>query len=77
MGRKLEQTRIVTFKEDYAPGKSGKVIYKKDEPQAMHFTLAEKLKSKGIKMDIKEFDEKKETANAKKEFEAAKKEGKA
>lgn len=74
MGKKLEDVRIVTFKEDYNP--SGKmVIYKEGETHPIHKSTVELLGiGKKIKADVKEFDEKKETEKAKAEFDKAKKE---
>lgn len=71
---KYEDTRIVTFKEDYARqakdkkgnimnGPDGKplmrVFYKKNSQHAIHYKLVEKLQEQGAKMDVKELDLKK------------------
>ena len=64
---KFEDTRIVTFKEDYAVPRVDKngdptdqkiVYYKKGSRHAIHFKVVDKLKSKGAKMDIELFDRK-------------------
>lgn len=73
MGKKLENTRIVTFKEDYTP--NGTPVYRSGETHAIHKQIVELLGiGKKIKADVVEFDEKKETAAAKAEFEKSKKE---
>lgn len=56
---KEKETRIVTFKEDYASkaGKAaGKVIYRKGSVHAIHFKLVKQLETKGAKMDVKKYD---------------------
>lgn len=65
---KFEDVRIVTFKEDYSVPKVDKngdpvkdqVInyYKKGSKHAIHYKVVEKLKSKGAKMEVEEFDRK-------------------
>lgn len=69
---KYEDTRIVTFKEDYAVPKVDKderpiiidgkpamiVYYKKDSKHAIHYKVVEKLLEKGAKMKVEEFDRK-------------------
>lgn len=69
---KYEDTRIVTFKEDYSVPKVDKkgtpvvidgvqqrqVYYKKGSTHAIHYKVVEKLKSKGAKMEIEYFDRK-------------------
>lgn len=70
MGKKIDNVKIVTFKEDYNP--SGKfVVYKKDSVHAIHKDVVALIKDK-IKADVKDFDEKKEYAKAKDNFEKAK-----
>lgn len=70
---KYEDTRIVTFKEDYArqmKGKDGqplvsdgkplmRVFYKKNSQHAIHYKLVKKLEDQGAKMEVKELDLKK------------------
>lgn len=71
---KYEDTRIVTFKEDFARttrnkkgeqilDESGKplkrVFYKKNSQHAIHYKLVKKLEVQGAKMDVKELDLKK------------------
>lgn len=70
MGKKLDNTRIVTFKEEYKP--AGIVLYAKDSTHAIHKSVVELLEGK-VKMDVKEFNEKAETEKAKKAFEDSKK----
>lgn len=62
---KFEDVRIVTFKEDYAVPRLDKdgnptdqkiVYYKKDSVHAMHYSVAEKLQKKGVKMTVEKFD---------------------
>lgn len=65
---KYEDTRIVTFQEDYGVDKTdkdGKVIqghkiiyYKKGSKHAIHYKVVEKLEKKGVKMDVDTFDRK-------------------
>lgn len=64
---KYEDTRIVTFKEDYGVDKTDKegkptglkdIYYKKGSKHAIHFKVVEKLEKKGAKMDVEEFDRK-------------------
>lgn len=64
MSNRLDNTRVVTFKEDYS-GNGKKVIYAKGTETAIHKDLAEKLKANGAKVEIKEFDQKKKIAAAK------------
>jgi hypothetical protein len=75
MSNKLDNTRVVTFKEDYS-GKNGKVIYKANSTHFIHFKTVEKLEAKKVKMDVKSFDEKKEIAKAKESFEKSKQDAK-
>lgn len=82
---KYEDTRIVTFKEDFARtirNKSGKqivddqgkpvkrVFYKKNSQHAIHRKLVAKLETQGAKMDVKELDLKKVYAERKKKLQA-------
>lgn len=59
---KYEDTRIVTFKEDYSvtntETKEVRVYYKKGSKHAIHWKVVEKLKEKGAKMDVTKFDRK-------------------
>jgi len=74
MSKKLDNVKIVTFKEDYNP--SGKmVIYKKGETHAIHKDVFALFGDK-VQATAKDFDEKKEKAAAKDAFEKAKKEEK-
>lgn len=69
---KLEDTRIVTFKEDYTGRKAGDksetapIVYmEKGSTHAIHKSLVAKLAKRGAKMEISEVDVKKVTADAK------------
>lgn len=69
---KYEDTRIVTFKEDYGVDKvdkDGKPVmingapaqvtyYKKGSKHAIHYKVVDKLKARGAKMDFEHFDRK-------------------
>jgi hypothetical protein len=69
---KYEDTRIVTFKEDYAvnkvdkdgkpimvDGKNAKIVYyKKDSQHAIHFSVVAKLEKNGASMKVEKFDRK-------------------
>ena len=57
MSKKLDNTRIVTFKEDYS-SKVGTLIYKKGSTHAIHQKTVGQLKDKGAKMEVNKFDEK-------------------
>ena len=67
MSNRLDNTRVVKFKADYP--KKGKVIYAKGSEHPIHFKTVETLKKNGAEMDVKEFDQKKAIAEAKKTFE--------
>ena len=71
MSNRLDNTRAVVFEEDYAP--AGKVIYPKKETHYIRKETVEKLKAKGVKMKVSNFDEKGEVEKAKKAQEAANK----
>lgn len=69
---KYEDTRIVTFQEDYTvPTEKGgtRVLYKKGTTHAMHKSIADKLKEKGAKCIIVPLDHKKIIEERKKAFE--------
>lgn len=73
---KYEDTRIVTFKEDYSrPTKSGgiRVYYKKNSTHAIHKALVELLEQRGAKMKVEELDMKKVYAERKKKMSENKK----
>lgn len=64
---KYEDTRIVTFKEDYGVDKTDKdgkptgqrdIYYKKNSKHAIHYKVVAKLEKRGAKMDVEEFDRK-------------------
>lgn len=83
MGKKLEDVRVVTFSEDYKP--QGVVIYAakdgegKDAQPVKHYihkSVVQILKDSGVKLESKEFEEKKEVSKAKEAFDKAKKEDK-
>lgn len=82
---KYEDTRIVTFKEDYSHPKRDKegnvivgadnkplkrVFYKKNSTHAIHRKLVEKLEKNGARMDVKELDIKKVYAERKRKLAA-------
>ena len=59
---KYEDTRIVTFKEDYSkPTRSGgtRVYFKKGSVHAIHKKMVALFEKGGAKMDVKELDLKK------------------
>ena len=85
---KYEDTRIVTFKEDYShtmKNKSGepvvgpdgkvmrRVFYKKNSQHAIHYKLVAKLEKNGAKMEVKELDLKKVYEAKRKELAAKRK----
>jgi hypothetical protein len=55
---KFEDTRIVTFKEDYSAGEPPQLFYKKGSTHAIHWKVVKKLEDKGAKMKVEEFDHK-------------------
>lgn len=68
---KYEDTRIVTFKEDFSrPKQSGgvKVYYKKNTTHAFHKKIVKMLADQGAKMEVKELDLKKVYAERKKKL---------
>lgn len=59
---KYEDTRIVTFKEDYSkPTRNGgtRVYFKKNSVHAIHKKMVALFKEGGAKMDVQELDLKK------------------
>lgn len=66
MSRKLDNTRVVVFEEDYNPS-GKKVLYKKGEKHFIHKDVAEKV-AKKVKVKVSKFDEKTETEKAAKAF---------
>ena len=62
--RKKDNTRIVTFKEDYKI-KGGKIVYAKGSEHAIHKVNVEKLEAKGVKMDVKTYAEAQKANKAK------------
>lgn len=56
MSKKMENTRVVTFQEDYVT-KAGTVVYKKGSVHAIHQKTVGQLKDKGAKMSVTKFDE--------------------
>ena len=69
MSNRLDNTRVVTFKEDYNIKGRTTPLYSKGNEYAIHHKTVEKLKSLGAKFDSKAFDEKGAVAKAKKAFE--------
>jgi hypothetical protein len=69
---KYEDTRIVTFKEDYGVPKVDKdgkpvlidgkptlrIYYKKDSQHAIHYKVVGKLEERGAKLKVERFDRK-------------------
>jgi hypothetical protein len=73
---KYEDTRIVTFTEDYSkPTRNGgvRVYYKKNTTHAIHKKMVELFKAGGAKMKVEELDMKKVYAERKKALAQAKK----
>lgn len=73
---KYEDTRIVTFKEDFAKKLDDgtmRVFYKKGTTHAIHFKLVDNFEGRGAKMDVKKLDLEKVRAERKKQITAAKK----
>lgn len=52
--KKYEDTRIVTFQEDFYANKD--YVFKKGKPYAMHRRVAESLVSRGIKLKAEKLD---------------------
>ena len=55
MNRKYENSRVVTFKEDYLT-KKGNVIYKANSTHAIHKDVVKKLEAEGVKMKVDKVD---------------------
>ncbi len=73
MSRRLDNTRVVTFKEDYFIKGRTTPLYSKDKDYAIHHSVVEKIKNDGAKISVKLFDEKGAVAKAKKQLEESKK----
>lgn len=71
MSNRLDNTRVVTFKENYP--KTGKTIYAEGSTHPIHHETVAKLQAKKVKMEVEKFDEKGEIAKAKKALEESKK----
>ena len=60
MSKKLDNVRIVTFKEDYNSkvgiAKGNDPIYRKGSKHAIHQRTVAQLKEKGAKMEVEKFD---------------------
>jgi len=60
MSKKIDNTRIVTFKEDYSSkariANGGDPIYRKGSKHAIHQTTVAQLQEKGAKMEVKKLD---------------------
>lgn len=76
MSKKIENVRIVTFKDDYSSKISKEPIYKKGSTHAIHQKTVKQLESKGAKMEVKRFDEQREIEIAKKALADQEKESK-
>lgn len=72
MSSKLDNVRVVTFKEDYK-SKAGKILFAKGRTIAMHVRTINKLIARGAKADVKLFDVKKAVAKAKENLAAREK----
>jgi hypothetical protein len=73
---KYEDTRIVTFKEDFSKKLENgevRVFYKKGTTHAIHHKLVTNFESRGAKMDVKKLDLEKVRAERKKALVAAQK----
>lgn len=73
---KYEDTRIVTFKEDFAKKLDDgtmRVFYKKGTTHAIHHKLVDNFEARGAKMEVKKLDIDKVRAERKKVLVAAKK----
>ena len=68
MSNRLDNTRVVTFKEDYKIKGRTTPLYSKGSEYAIHHKTVEKLKSLGAKFDSKIFDEKGAVVKAKEAF---------
>lgn len=53
---KYEDTRLVTFQEDYKP--ASRVLYKKGVKYTIHYKVVDLLKAKGVKLTFTTFDPK-------------------
>lgn len=56
---RLENTRVVTFEEDYYVKGTKTPVYAKGSEHAIHHSLLDGLKKNGAKFKSKEFDSKK------------------
>jgi len=65
MSNKKENTRIVTFNEDYKI-KGGRVIYSKGSTHAIHKNTVAKLEGRKVKMDVKTYAESKKAKKVEK-----------
>lgn len=77
MNNKFKNTRVVTFTEDYFSGPQKQLIkdgvhpspiYKKGSTHAIHFKTVERLKDKGAKFSVKEFDHQAYVSRSKKQL---------
>lgn len=64
MSSKLDNVRVVTFKEEFK-SKAGKVLFAKGRTIAMHNRTITKLIARGAKADVKPFDKEKAIKKAK------------
>lgn len=76
MSKKMDNVRVVTFKEDYKSKISKEPIYRKGSVHAIHQKTVKALEEKGAKMDVKRFDEQREIEIAKKALAQQEKESK-
>ena len=69
MSKKLDNVRIVIFKEDYfskvGVEKKADPIYRKGSKHAIHQRTVNQLREKGAKMDVQQYDYKRAVELAK------------
>lgn len=65
MSNRLDNTRVVIFKEDFFIKGRPTPLYSKGKEYAIHHKIVEKLKAQGGKLDARNFDEKGAVAKAK------------
>lgn len=69
MSKKLDNVRIVTFKEDYnskvGTAKGTDPVYRKGSKHAIHQRTVNQLREKGAKMDVQTYDYKRAVELAK------------
>ncbi len=76
MSNRLDNTRVVTFSEDFLIKGRTSPLYVKGREYAIHHKVVKQLEEKGAKLKAKHFDEKGEIAKLKEDFEKSKESGK-